>query len=531
MLRGTMDEKAIFIFAMFDMDGTHVLNREELRAMLNSVVFASSTILESSNIEAQDDVERMNDDARVHILDDQVEALYQNAFEDFSPEDADASLTLDKFQMWVVSNPDLYDLFETTFHTSASLAGFVPDETDSSAPATITSSSSSSSAGPPIVGSGPIADLARSMRSHQAAAAASAAAASTSSESPLREPTAFSSLSSSPSILSANAVAATAGGAATGSSPNASAGKAHSPDGSQCNSPTEMRGLDSHPSSHGHSASHPSLSSLHGHGHHHLAPSSSRGLNRRASLKTAASSPGCTVSCSHCGHQTRVSFCFSCGTMLGSENRPCRTCGEQFNGHMIKFCILCGFDLSLNNTKIEPPLQRSFHQKHEAPVQGFLFKLGATFKQLVLRWFVLKDSFLYSFRDRADVQPSTVTFLEGCFIELLPAESEKLRFGIDIIISDGGCKQDEQHRVLYAKSSEERDQWATALRKATNVHNIHDFYEIGQELGTGRFSSVRLGTHKVTGKQYAIKIIDKEHMDQVCVSRMLVFALGVSSFV
>jgi hypothetical protein len=133
----------------------------------------------------------------------------------------------------------------------------------------------------------------------------------------------------------------------------------------------------------------------------------------------------------------------------------------------------------------------------------------------VLRWFVLKDSFLYSFRDRGDVQPSTVTFLEGCFIELLPAESEKLRFGIDIIISDGGCKQDEQHRVLYAKSSEERDQWATALRKATNVHNIHDFYEIGPELGTGRFSSVRVGTHKVTGKQYAIKIIDKEHMDQV----------------
>lgn len=32
---------------------------------------------------------------------------------------------------------------------------------------------------------------------------------------------------------------------------------------------------------------------------------------------------------------------------------------QHFNGHMIKFCISCGFDLSLNNTKIEPPLQRS----------------------------------------------------------------------------------------------------------------------------------------------------------------------------
>lgn len=66
----------------------------------------------------------------------------------------------------------------------------------------------------------------------------------------------------------------------------------------------------------------------------------------------------------------------------------------------------CGFDLSLNNAKIEPPLQRTLtfvftiakftihffsvyeddfgvfrtHKKPDMQVQGFLFKVGATFK-------------------------------------------------------------------------------------------------------------------------------------------------------
>jgi hypothetical protein len=178
--------------------------------------------------------------------------------------------------------------------------------------------------------------------------------------------------------------------------------------------------------------------------------------------------------------------------------------------------MACGFDLSLNNKKIEPPLQRNHvHKKHEASVQGFLFKIGATFKQPTPRWFVLKDSFLYCFRERGDVQPLSVTFMEGCFIEACSStEHEKLRFGIDIIIADSGSKQDEQHKVLFARTLEEREQWMAALLRSTNVHNIDEFYEIGKELGTGRFSSVRLGTHLITGKKYAIKIIDKSGMEQ-----------------
>ena len=67
MQRGSPDEKAAFIFQMFDMDGTSMLYRQELRAMLNSLVFASSEILEHSNVEAVDDVEELNEGTIIEV--------------------------------------------------------------------------------------------------------------------------------------------------------------------------------------------------------------------------------------------------------------------------------------------------------------------------------------------------------------------------------------------------------------------------------------------------------------------------------
>lgn len=88
-----------------------------------------------------------------------------------------------------------------------------------------------------------------------------------------------------------------------------------------------------------------------------------------------------------------------------------------------------------------------------------------------------------------------------------------------------------QRKSYYAQSLEERDLWIAAIQRAANVYNVEDFYSIGPELGQsvrvfekhfdfqnstgqGRFSSVRLGTHKITGRKYAIKVIDKSDMDQ-----------------
>ena len=44
---------------------------------------------------------------------------------------------------------------------------------------------------------------------------------------------------------------------------------------------------------------------------------------------------------------------------------------------------------------------------------------------------------------------------------------------------------------------------------------ITDEYEIGETLGTGNYSKVKLGTHKVTGEKVAIKIIVKPKANQM----------------
>ena len=37
-------------------------------------------------------------------------------------------------------------------------------------------------------------------------------------------------------------------------------------------------------------------------------------------------------------------------------------------------------------------------------------------------------------------------------------------------------------------------------------NDIHDEYEIGETLGTGHFSNVKLGIHKITRERVAIKV-------------------------
>lgn len=49
--------------------------------------------------------------------------------------------------------------------------------------------------------------------------------------------------------------------------------------------------------------------------------------------------------------------------------------------------------------------------------EGYLSKVGQRLKQMHRRWFAIRDNFLFSFRNRDDPQPSSVTFLEGCFVE------------------------------------------------------------------------------------------------------------------
>ena len=53
------------------------------------------------------------------------------------------------------------------------------------------------------------------------------------------------------------------------------------------------------------------------------------------------------------------------------------------------------------------------------------------------------------------------------------------------------------------------------LCKAIGFTNFFDYYEVGKRLGKGQFGMVTLATHKVTGKEVAIKTIEKHNMKPI----------------
>lgn len=65
-------------------------------------------------------------------------------------------------------------------------------------------------------------------------------------------------------------------------------------------------------------------------------------------------------------------------------------------------------------------------------------------------------------------------------------------------------------RMFFAPSEEVRAEWLEALHTAAALGVITDDFTVGKELGKGRFSTVKACTNKVTGKQSAVKIINKD---------------------
>jgi hypothetical protein len=158
--------------------------------------------------------------------------------------------------------------------------------------------------------------------------------------------------------------------------------------------------------------------------------------------------------------------------------------------------------------------QQPRQQQQHVVVEGYLKKVGARLKTILSRWYVIRDSFMYSYTKPTDVRPAHVLFLAGCFVEAVSHEEKnsKLKYGIEIILSEEGPVR--KSRVLYASSLESRQQWLDAIRVHANVHDIEEYYSLGPELGVGRFSSVREGVSKSSGRRVAVKIIDKSGLSE-----------------
>lgn len=69
-----------------------------------------------------------------------------------------------------------------------------------------------------------------------------------------------------------------------------------------------------------------------------------------------------------------------------------------------------------------------------------------------------------------------------------------------------------KRRIYYLSSQKEKDAWIKAIKEATGYASLHDFYDLGDILGKGKYGLVKMATHKKTGLGCAVKIIKKKEL-------------------
>ena len=156
--------------------------------------------------------------------------------------------------------------------------------------------------------------------------------------------------------------------------------------------------------------------------------------------------------------------------------------------------------------------------------EGYLQKIGAKMSAITTRYFVLIGNCLYYFVKKGDSRPRGLIFLGGCQIEKVLERGgdshhlhTSLRHGFRIVHLDAERLGQRQH-TLYAHSAKERDEWVDVLISALSsprwsrkngAFDVTQYYDIGKELGTGRFAVARRAIDKKTGAVVAVKSIEK----------------------
>lgn len=125
---------------------------------------------------------------------------------------------------------------------------------------------------------------------------------------------------------------------------------------------------------------------------------------------------------------------------------------------------------------------------------GWLSKEGKRLKARSKRYLVLKGTKL-SHHVKENSSPTWEIDINDVRVSL---GDRPFQF----LISAGG-----RSVSFFADTQEDLEAWVGALKSASSI--LEDFYALGKQLGKGSYGEVFLGVDKMTGKQYAVKVIKK----------------------
>jgi len=69
-----------------------------------------------------------------------------------------------------------------------------------------------------------------------------------------------------------------------------------------------------------------------------------------------------------------------------------------------------------------------------------------------------------------------------------------------------------KRRIYYLETKELRDEWVSKIKQAIGYANLHDFYDLKESLGKGKYGLVKKGIHKKSGREVAVKIVKKKDL-------------------
>ena len=140
--------------------------------------------------------------------------------------------------------------------------------------------------------------------------------------------------------------------------------------------------------------------------------------------------------------------------------------------------------------------------------EGYLYKnQGNKMKKIYFR-LIHKD--LYYYKSKDNKKHKGMHNLSGVYIkdEGEIKISNQTFYCFNIIFPS-------KERKYYVSDESEYIKWVESIRKVVNYSNLNDLYEIKGTLGKGKFGLVKKGIHNDSGREVAIKIIDKKILSPI----------------
>ena len=145
--------------------------------------------------------------------------------------------------------------------------------------------------------------------------------------------------------------------------------------------------------------------------------------------------------------------------------------------------------------------------------EGYLYKAqGNKMKKIFFR-LICKD--LYYYKSKSNKKYKGMHNLSGVYIK----DEGEVKIG-DKILYCFSIIFPTKKRKYYVSDDKEYIKWVESIRKVVHYSNLNDLYEIKEPLGRGKFGLVKLGVHKESGREVAIKIINKKLLSSLDVQQV-----------